>query len=48
MNEFTMIRIKRTTHKKLTDLGHKGQSYDDVINDLIEGKSKKEYFKFKD
>jgi len=35
MNEFTMIRIKRTTHERLTKLGRKGQTYDDVINDLI-------------
>ena len=35
-NEFIMFRIKRTTAEKLKQLGHKGETYDDIINKLIE------------
>lgn len=34
-NEDTMIRVKKTTREKLFNLGNKGDSYDDIINDLI-------------
>ena len=32
----TTIRIKRTTKKKLENLGKKTDSFDDIINKLIE------------
>jgi len=37
MKEFKVIRIKKATHDRLTLLGHKGQTYDDVINQLLDG-----------
>jgi len=35
MSSYTMIRLKRSTHKRLTEFGKKGETYDDVINKLI-------------
>ena len=35
MSEFTMIRIKKTTHKRLTECGQKGDTYDDIIQKLL-------------
>lgn len=31
----TTILVKQTTRDQLKQLGHKGQSYDDVINELL-------------
>ena len=32
----TTIRIKRTTKSKLESVGHKGETFDDIINKLLE------------
>jgi predicted CopG family antitoxin len=32
--EATSIRISKLTHKRLTDLARKNQSYDDLINEI--------------
>lgn len=32
----TTIRIKRTTKAKLEAVGHKGETFDDIINKLLE------------
>jgi hypothetical protein len=32
---WTTVWVKKTTHKKLTDIGTKGQSYDDILDMLI-------------
>ena len=34
---YTLIRITRKTKDKLLKFGHKGQTYDDVINQLLDG-----------
>jgi len=31
------LKINEETHKKLCDLGNKGESFDDIIKRLIEG-----------
>jgi|YelNatPaOPRAMG01_1025707.scaffolds.fasta_scaffold17309_2 predicted DNA-binding protein len=36
MVEYTNIRLKRETVEKLKKLGFKGETYDDIINRLIE------------
>ena len=36
----TTIRIKRSTKKRLETIGHKGQTFDDLINILIENYEK--------
>lgn len=38
----TMIRIKRKTTARLKELGKKGDSYDAIINRLIDGGEKNE------
>ena len=35
-NATTTIRIKRSTKQKLDDVGRKGMTYDDIINELID------------
>ncbi len=30
------LKIKEETHKRLTDLGKKGESFDDLINRIID------------
>lgn len=35
-SEYTTIWVKKTTHEKLTDIGKKPQSYDDIIIMLID------------
>jgi len=37
---YTLIRVTRKTKDKLLKLGHKGQTYDDVINMLIDTSTK--------
>jgi predicted CopG family antitoxin len=34
--EATSIRISKLTHKRLTDLARKNQSYDDLINEILD------------
>jgi len=33
--EATSIRISKLTHKRLTDLARKNQSYDNLINEIL-------------
>ena len=35
------IKIKEKTHKRLLNLGKKGESFDDIINRLIDKNAKK-------
>ena len=35
MRDITTIELKRDTQKRLSDIGHRGHSYDDVINQLL-------------
>ena len=35
------LKIKEKTHKRLTDLGKKGETFDDVINRIIDENEKK-------
>ena len=35
MESTTTIRIKRSTKQKLNDVGQKGMTYDDIINELL-------------
>lgn len=41
MNEYSMIRLKRSTIEKLKELGKKGDTYDEVILRLL-GEDNKE------
>ncbi|MBR3213822.1 MAG: hypothetical protein IKF79_04810 [Methanosphaera sp.] len=34
--EATNIRISKLTHKRLTDLARKNQSYDNLINEILD------------
>lgn len=34
-NEWTTIGIRKATHEALTEIGTKGQSYDDIVRMLI-------------
>ena len=34
--EATSIRISKQTHKRLTDLASKNQSYDNLINEILD------------
>jgi len=34
--ESTSIRISKQTHKRLTDLARKNQSYDNLINEILD------------
>ncbi len=34
-----IIKVKEETHKKLFDLGRKGETFDDIINKLIDNKN---------
>jgi len=36
MEETTQIPVKKRTRQKLRNLGRKGQTYDEIINNLIE------------
>jgi predicted DNA-binding protein len=36
MDELTSIKLRRETREKLKNLGRKGESYDQIINKLIE------------
>lgn len=40
MKEYSMIRLKRTTIKRLKELGKKGDTYDNVILKLLGEDSK--------
>lgn len=40
MEDQTMIRVKKETRERLAALGSKGDTYDDIINKLIEDASK--------
>ena len=35
------LKIKEKTHKRLNDLGKKGESFDDLINRIIDENDKK-------
>ena len=35
MTEYTQVRLRRTTIKRLKSIGKMGESYDNVINNLI-------------
>ena len=35
-NKYTVIRITTETHKKLIQLGIKGETFDEIINRMIE------------
>ena len=35
MESTTTIRIKRSTKQKLNEVGQKGMTYDDIINELL-------------
>lgn len=35
-NEWTRIRVRKSTTEKLKRLGNKGETYDDIINRLVE------------
>jgi hypothetical protein len=41
MAEYSYIRLRRETVEKLKKLGFKGETYDDIINRLIEEVEKK-------
>jgi predicted DNA-binding protein len=41
MVEYTNIRLRKETVEKLKKLGFKGETYDDIINRLIEEALKK-------
>jgi hypothetical protein len=42
MREYTFIRIKKETAEKLKNLGHKNETYDQIINKILnEVKNKK-------
>lgn len=43
--EITTVRIRRITHERLGQIGYKNQTYDDVINSLIDLKQKYEPMK---
>jgi hypothetical protein len=32
----TMIQLKKSTRERLKDIGKKGESYDDLINQLLD------------
>ena len=36
--ELTMIWMKKTTRQRLRDVGRKGQTYDEIVNRLLDGK----------
>lgn len=36
MEQNTVIRVTKQTRKKLADRGNKGDSYDNIINELID------------
>jgi len=36
MSEYSYIRLKKETVEKLKKIGHKGETYDDIVNRLIE------------
>jgi len=36
MSDWTYIRIKKETAQRLKELGKKGETYDEIINRLIE------------
>jgi hypothetical protein len=42
MNKTTTIRIKENTRKRLIDYGRKGETYDFIINKLMDIAEKKE------
>jgi hypothetical protein len=42
MVEYSYIRLRRKTVEKLKKLGFKGETYDDIINRLIEEVEKRE------
>ena len=35
-DEWTMIPVRKSTREKLKDIGRKGETYDEIINRLIE------------
>ena len=41
VSKLKTIKIKEETHKKLVDIGKKGDSFDDLINMLINHYKKK-------
>lgn len=38
----TNIQIKRTTHRRLSELGSKADTFDDIINRLLDAYSESE------
>lgn len=36
MSESTQIPVKKDTRQRLRDIGNKGQTYDEIINNLID------------
>lgn len=36
MKDITTINIKKSTHERLVKIGKFGQSFDDIVNDLID------------
>lgn len=36
----TTVRLFRSTYKRLNQLGHKGESYDDIINRVLDALEK--------
>jgi hypothetical protein len=36
MRDVTSIELKKTTKDRLLDIGKKGQSYDDIINNILD------------
>jgi len=39
-SEITTIKVQKTTHERLTSLGKKDQTYNSIIQDLLETKEK--------
>lgn len=39
--EMTSVRLRKTTLKRLQALGHKGESYEDIVLWLLENSKKK-------
>ena len=40
MTDTVPIRVKLDTREKLKDIGSKGETYDDIINDMLEHRKK--------
>ena len=44
MQQLTTIQIERETREELKTLGQKGETYNDILEDLIELAQKSEFF----